>query len=571
MTGNSRRVIGVSLLCFLVAILVYLIYSILTFQPKLVLSVFLWRWVWNQSLIYFIETLIPLQATTLLVYYSLFDPMEHMNRSGDAYEPFYRLVNSVLVTLLVFTLLFTALAEGVRPWLYSRQNNMLDQTKLAGLFYANYQSAQHETKYENAEYYLNLYLKINPGDQRAQRELDQAKLDAAKARSQVSRAGGGPSAPEQPQYVNRSAEGLVKIAQSYLQRTDYASAHYYATLALSVAPRSAEASRISRQSLRDLSRITTSPSEREQKYYYQLKSQGRSDLDNGNALRAFYLFQSLKKSHPKDPDVVTYLNRATDQLANYAFFKDEIDTAAPYPGTQNVLFVNQRGQNGTVLVLFRKMITLMSGTYVEGVEAAEFSPSGTLVYHITAPYGKLMGDKLSMYCVARDKAVSYLPTVVAGDFPDMEHYELPVSADVRTLRAIGSFSDSPTQDGMPRLWSLAASLPRYGYLTAPLRIEFLRRVMIPFGFLVFSIFSIGMGWSLRIKRKRPSFIVFILLPLLPYAIYLFETFYLFSGKVLFAFIMTVAGFWPALISLLVVQFVLVILSLSYLAGRSTEH
>lgn len=570
MGGNSRRVIGVSLLCFLAAVLVFLVYSIVTFQPKLVLSVFMWRWVWNQSLVFFIETLVPLQATALLLYYSLLNPMERLKRSSDAYEPFYRLVNGVLVTLLVFTLLFTALAEGVRPWLYGRQNNMLDQTKLARLFYFNYESAKHESKFEDAEYYLQLYLKINPRDQQAQRQLDEAKLDAAKALSKASETG-SPAPPQKTEYLNQSAQGLVKIAQSYLLNTDYSSARYYATLALDVAPRNAEAGRISRESLRALSRITTSPAEREQKDYFQLKSQGRSDLESGHALRAFYLFQNLNKSHPKDPDVVTYLKRATDQLTQFAFFKDEIDKAAPYPGTRNILFVNQRGPNGTVFVLFRKIVTLTTGTYVEGVEAAAFSPTGLLVYHLTAPYAKLLPGKLSMYCVERDKAVSYLPTVLSGDFPDSEHWELPVSAKAGVLEDIGSFSDTPTQDGMPRLWSLTGSLSEYGYLTAPLRVEFLRRVMIPFAFLIFSIFAIGIGWSMRAGRRRPSFILFILLPLVPYVIYLFETFYLFSGKVVFAFIMTVAGFWPALISLLVVQFALVILSLSYLAGRSTEQ
>jgi len=214
---------------------------------------------------------------------------------------------------------------------------------------------------------------------------------------------------------------------------------------------------------------------------------------------------------------------------------------------------------------------LISGTYFEGIEAAEYSPSGAMIYHLTAPYGKLMGNKLSMYCIDRNRAISYLPTVLSGDFPDSNHFQLPLSIGAGTMQQIGSLSSSPSRKGLPRLWTLANDVPQYGYSADPLRIEFLRRVMIPFGFLIFSIFAIGIGWSFRVRAKKPSALVFLLVPLIPYVIYLFETFYLFSGKLLFAFVMTIAGFWPSLISLVVVQFVLVIIALIYLAGQSTER
>ena len=571
MGSNSRRVIGISLLMFLAATLVFLIYSISTFQTKLVLPSFLWRWVWNQTLIFLIESLIPLQSTALILYYSFFSPLDRERRGQDIYEPFYRLVNSVLVTLLVFTLLFTVLAEGVRPLLYSRQSHMLDQTKLARLYYSDYQQSQRASEFERAEQYLNLYLKINPSDGAAQRLLDQAKLQAASQRSRLASGAPHPAPTTPANYRDQSASSLVRIAESYLHKADYASAHYYANLALSVAPGNREAKSISAQSLSDLSKMTPTPAEREQKYYFTLKAKGRSDLESGNPLEAYYLFQSLSNSHPKDPDVVTYLKRATDQLTSFAFFKDEIDKASTYPGIQNVLFVNKRNSRATEIVLFHKMVTLISGTYVEGVEAAEFTPAGDLVYHLIAPYGKLMGNNLSMYCVARDEAVSYLPTVLSGSFSDTRHYQLPLGLGAGSLQEIASLNSSPSSSGLPRLWSLAHSVAAYGYSTTSLQVEFLRRVMIPFGFLIFSIFAIGIGWSFRVRNKRPSGFVFILIPLIPYVVYLFETFYLFSGKLLFAFVMTVAGFWPALVSLIVVQFVLVIISLIYLAGHSTEQ
>lgn len=569
MEGNTRRVVGASLLCFLAALLVFLVYSIATFAPKLVLSAFLWQWVWSRTLVLFIEALIPLQCTAIMLYYSLVGPFARRRPAVDSYEPFYRLVNGVLVVLLVFTLFFAALSEGVRPWLYSRESTMLNLTKLAEMFYSDYQTAQHSSQYENAEYYLNLYLKIDPTDRIAQRQLDQAKLDAAKAGIKP-RMGVPAPPPHVGPYYNESARGLVAIARSYERKGDYSSARYYATLALGVSPGNAEAQQLSNESLHALARITPTAAEREQKYYFDLKAKGRNDLANGKVLDAYYLFQDLSIGHPKDPDVVTYLARATGELTQFAFFKDQVDKAAPYPGTKNVLFVNNSSNGDTEILLLKKMVTLQSGTYIDGVEAARFSVSGKVLYHLTAPYGKVIGSSLSMYCVARDKPVSYLPTIVSGSFPNTRHYEIPLSADVAALYQIGSFRELPSQAGMPRLWELTSTLPQFGYANDSLHIEFLRRIMIPFGFLIFSIFSIGFGWSLRVGRKRPRAVVFLFVPLIPYVIYLFETFYLFSGKVLFTFVMTVAGFWPSVIGLIAVQFVLVILALVYLAGRSTE-
>lgn len=571
MGSNSRRVIGVSLLIFLAAIVVYLIYSISTFEPKLVLSSFLWRWVWNQSIIFFVETLIPLQCTALLLFYSFFSPSEHGRVGKDIYEPFYRLVNSVLVTLLISTLLFTVLTEGVRPWLFNRKSEMLDQTKLARLYYADYEDAQSNGRFENAEQYLNLYLKINPNDRAAQVKLDEAKLQAAKQIGSTPSSTGATPVNTPLQYLNQSAAGLAGIARSYLRKGDFSSAHYYASLALDIAPANRDAKTISAQSLVSLSRMAPTPAEREQKYYFTLKSKGRSDLENGNPIEAYYLFQSLSTSHPKDPDVVTYLKRATEEVTGFAFFKDEVDKAASYPGEKNILFVNRKDGKGTEVVLLHKMVPLISGTFFEGIEVAEYSPGGELIYHLTAPYGKLMGGNLSMYCIDRNRAISYLPTVLGGEFPDASHFQLPLSIGSGTMDEIASFSGTPSENGLPRLWTLANDVPQYGYSPVTLQIEFLRRIMIPFGFLIFSIFAIGIGWSFRVREKRPSIFVFLLVPLIPYVIYLVETFYLFSGKLLFAFVMTIAGFWPSLISLVVVQFVLVIVALVYLAGQSTER
>ncbi|HUZ18568.1 MAG TPA: hypothetical protein VMV68_09275 [Spirochaetia bacterium] len=572
MGSTSRRVNGVSFLCYLGAYFAIVVYSIITFEPKNVLSSLLWSWVWTNSAVILIQAIVPIQATALLIVYS-FTRLEHSRKAGaPVYEPFYRLVNSVLVTLLVYTLIFTAVTEGLLPVVQGAREALIERTLLAHAYYADYETALREKRYADAQSNLQRYLDVNPSNASAHALYD--KLSLANIQRNLATAAAessGLPAAEQARVENESTSSLIALAQAFMTKGDYASANYYASVALTISPASAAARQILSRSQADLSRVTPSAAEQAQKAYFAKKSLGRQDLENGNPIRAYYLFKSLEKKHADDPDVTTYLSKSLASLSAFAFFRQEIDRVDAYPGTRDVLFVERERGGAKDVVYFHKMVTVGDTTYVNGIEAIQLSPSGSVTYQVHAPYGKMIGNNLSMYCIEKDKELSYLPQVISGTFPDTQHYQLPVTTGIGTLQQLGGRAVEVSTSSLPRLFSLVGLLPSIGYLEQPIQVDMLRRVLVPFSFLILSIFSIGAGWSLRVRSGHPSPFAYLIVPFFPFVVSFLYSLYLYGSKIFYGFLLTLIRFWPTLIVLAGVQFVLLILSLVYLAGQSTEE
>lgn len=570
MKATSRRVFGLSLLAYCISFLAFVVYSIITFAPKHVLPSFLWTWVWDNSLVLFIQSLVPVQCTALLLAYSLSRPLRTRNPGPPSYEPFYRLVDSVLVTLLVLALLFAAMNDGALPPAQASLQDMAARTTLAQTYYSDYQKAVRAKQPAAGERYLRLYLDINPSDPYAQKEYASLRLTNLQANLPASEPGAGLSPSEQRRVENENAASLVKLAQSYLGSGNYASAQYYASLVLQLDSGNAPARRIVAESTAAMSRVTPSAVEREQAAFFALKSQGMTELEQGHPIQAYYLFQSLHKSHPNDPDVTTYLSRATEELRQFAFFRSEIDSVAPYPGTRDVLFVDPIPEGGRDIISLGKLVVAGGATYAEDIEVMRLAPTGGVSFELAAPYGKMIGNNLSLYCIGKERDIPYLPRIVTGSYPATGRYQFHITPNITVLQQLGGGKINFAGASLPRLLELAKWAPQIGYNAAPIEIEIMRRVMVPFSFLILSILAIGVGWSLRVKRRSRFTFAYVFVPFLPFVIYRLYSLYLFSGKLLFGFLLTLLAFWPTMVVLAAVQLVLLMLALVYLAGQSVD-
>ncbi len=567
MDNLPRRVLWLIVLFDLGAFAFSFVLALIGFQSKEVLPAYYWRWIWNRAAMDFIQEMSPVQCTAILVGDSIL-PSAGRSRSSPrgGLAPFYRLVSSSLVTFLLLTLVFTGLSEGVDPLLNANRDAILYQSQLARRFYANYESAYAKGELQSAKYYLDFYRRLAPADQAARDKSDQLIIQIERQRpnsAPVVRPSEGP-------LQNASVAELVRLAREYLKRQDFASARYYATLATDVVPADREAALVASEALAGLSRITPNPADRQRSYYFSLKAKGREALEEGDPKTAYYLFKSLAAEHPNDPDVVTYLKRTVEQLAEFSFFRDEIDRTVPYPGVRNVVYLNRSGPGGREILSIRKMVVVPEGTYFEGIEALGFSTDGSVLYHLVAPYGKLMGSKINMDCIGRERAVSYLPTLVSGALPGGGKDELPLGTTVRGLALFSTERSDLAHVALPQLWHAGDLLQQFGYLKAPVQIELLRRILFPFGMLILSIAAIGVGWSLRAPVGRPRVLAYLLVPLFPFVISLITELYFFVSKLLFGFALLSFGQDIALLILLAVQFVLLFLALVYVAGQSGE-
>jgi hypothetical protein len=97
------------------------------------------------------------------------------------------------------------------------------------------------------------------------------------------------------------------------------------------------------------------------------------------------------------------------------------------------------------------------------------------------------------------------------------------------------------------------------------------RLVMPFAFLILSIFCTAMGWSLRMRSGgRLTVAGIILMPLLPVVLALMSLLYLHAHRVIVGFTVIGFGLAVAFIVMAALQLVLLVVSLVLLAGQSSR-
>ncbi len=564
MDSLPRRVLLLILLFHVLAYGALFAYDAASFSPKEIDPAFRWEWTAEKALVQLIGAIIPIQCTGVLVGYSL--PARRARRRdsisrGTELAPFYRVITSSLRTFLVLALLFTALSEGARPRVNARLDELAAQSSLARELTLDYRTANSAGRLSDAKRYLDLYREIVPSDQKARDESNELTVEIA--RSAPSRTSPAPSGPERS-FESQSASELLSRARGLLAQGDAASADWYAELSQAIEP-SAAARSLAAEAMARLSSLAPSAEERDRRLYYERKSLGRSLLEDGDAIEAYYLFLGLKAAHPGDNDVAVYLRKSTSQLLRYAFFRDEIDRLLPFPGVRDVVFAGRGPEGSRDIDYFGKIVRSRQGVYFADIETIRISAQGQVLYHLEAPFGKLQGRFIDMRCIARDEDVTYGPTLIEGALPPDDAYRIPLDGDIGTIERLGVRQADFSEEGLVALWRLAGTVENYGYLKQPLQVEILGRLLGPFAFLILSIFSIGVGWSLR---GRPRVLAYLFVPAFPFVLSLAVELYEFATRQFFGFLLTSIDFQSTLVVFAAAQFALLFIALFYVAGKS---
>ncbi|MBT3275866.1 MAG: hypothetical protein HN368_22145, partial [Spirochaetales bacterium] len=117
-------------------------------------------------------------------------------------------------------------------------------------------------------------------------------------------------------------------------------------------------------------------------------------------------------------------------------------------------------------------------------------------------------------------------------------------------------------------WDTAAS---YGYPSDTIRIETISRLVRPFGFLILSLASIGIGWLLRPESGVPSVFGILFIPAFPFAAYFTVLIYEYLHRVIIGSTLIAWGFIPALIIFLAIEFILIVISIFSITGQSLQN
>ncbi|MDR2842663.1 MAG: hypothetical protein LBV52_05625 [Spirochaetaceae bacterium] len=321
------------------------------------------------------------------------------------------------------------------------------------------------------------------------------------------------------------AREALNFAQKAYDEGKYYDAHWLANLAKRLAKdgqiEQTQAERLSSVAWNAISHLEPAQEELDRFSIYQQKRNGYEAMNSEDWTRAYYIFMSLSKEAPDDPDIQKFLLMSAEGINRSAFFFDEMES---HTGEQlvNAVFSIPTAENrGRIVLRFAALTSTADFCYGKGLELAAFDELHKPLFRVEAQYVKILpvslgsSAKTEIYLRAIDRydeSKHWDPVWSENKNPDYQILlDIPFDDFLLASVAGGNYSDFYLKD----LWNSANSLDRFGYVPQVFQGEILRSVMEPMLFLPLTMFTIIIGWTLRTrKRARYSFYpMFLILPL----------------------------------------------------------
>ncbi|MBU8913881.1 MAG: hypothetical protein KOO61_07650 [Spirochaetales bacterium] len=575
MNDSWRKLLIFSLVCYALAFGLILLSSIFAFSLENTLEEFQWGWIMAQTWSEFLVLAPVTQAWAVLITFSLVIPIQSKGLTGTSFERF----GSSIITLLMFTLAFSVVYGIAHPRAANNRATLEFSSDIARSLWGSAQDAIEAQDYERALIDLDQYVGVVGESDEAQElmrnvrrqvQLEAARRsegEAAEARTAVSPVRDGVA----------GAQELMDRAQAAHVAEDFSTAHYLATLALSLDKNNDEAARLAASALQRLAEAAPDKEEVAQAAFFGSMQEAKESLDRGDVIHAYDALRELQEQYPTDGDVARYLAIATEQLADLTFFMDDVQHALELPGTTAFAFINASDESTREIVFIGKLVRVPSGLYAQHIEVIRFTLDGRLEYQLSSDYGKFVDSKpvdsesANNYFVLTvldpDNPVAILrPTVHHGMEDPATENRLRISPSADELWLLAVVSADPAGASITDLVRTAGSLQEYGLVTEPIEAELLFRLSLPFTFLILSILVLGFSWRYRSRYlARPPLGTFIVVPLAP--VVLLPAYLLLQAahRILFSALLLWAGFTLAIVLLVAVEGILLAVALMYLA------
>jgi hypothetical protein len=569
-------------LFLLASLIVLLVYSVLTtmIANKIIRSLQI-RVGLFQGLRLFIEHLISIQATALLLAYSLFfNPQIYtVARTGSgAKRSFHGIVSRTLVLIIVLSSLYTFIYTTSLPLIRRRIQALEYLSHSAQKFLKDAITAEENKQVDEAHFFYNLYLSIDPDNRAVLRQRAKITEEIALSARDAKQA---PTGTDQLAFETQrgsSPEELLEKAGEYMKTEDYISAHYYASLVLALNPRNQDAENIRFRAWEELIGYLPTKSDTDATKLFEAKLEGLATLEEGKTIEAYYQFKKLSDVYPRDVDVIEFLNESRRRMSEISFFEDEVRPTLALPGVTGITFLNVEShertgqrQNRTQVVHFNRTVNTPNGLFFHGIEILDFSRDGELLLHLTAPFGKLAEDHINMRCLHRsDPKITFYPEYIVGG-PGEKGHMVALNQEIQHLPYYDPDRASISRMSISELWRIRNSYERAGYDRQDIEMEFIMRILNPFLFLIVSLLAVCMGWAYRARYLgRPPLLTYLLIPTLPFLVSHVIELLVHGHRILLGFILVSLSFTVAIVVLIALQAVFLVISLLVLAGQIAD-
>ncbi|MCD6397660.1 MAG: hypothetical protein J7L71_08975 [Spirochaetaceae bacterium] len=529
-----------------------------------ILSNFKISWIINNSFKLFISYLIPVHITALIIAFSLLFPWK-LGAPGMQ-TAFVDVIGKSIFLFLILTLIYTGLTEGLLPVILQKQSEQNYLTEIA-VDYFDKAKIEIDKPDQNKDFsgivkMLNAFLQIDPGSPVVLDTIKWAKSRLDVKTEQAENKSEEPSTKKTP-----GAADLIIKAGKYFNNEDYFSALYYADMAYKLDNSRRDAQRIAAESQEAIRSQEPKQSERDAKNTFQMKREGFNFLESGDPISAYYTFKKLSETETTDQDIQEFLNQSLKAISNKAFFTDEAEKFLTAPGINNITFLNDK----ETLIHISKMILINEKeAYFFNIEVVKFDSSNSIVKHFLSDYGKYTAASKSiiMYAIDRDDpAVNHKPVYLKGEDSSPDNIILKINPNLFSLQFLGQPLNVTKSMNVFTLFKYAPIFEKFGYLSDPVNILILERILKPFTFLLVSFFSVSLGWFLRIRKFSFPWFAIILIPIITLLIYNLLSVYEYAMSLFLGFVLLQTGFYQSLVFLLISQALLLFISMVSIASQ----
>ncbi|MFW5694050.1 MAG: hypothetical protein ACOCYB_02700 [Alkalispirochaeta sp.] len=442
-------------------------------------------------------------------------------------------VRSILVIIVGVGIVNGVWFAAIGPTVEFRLDQIQDQNWVATTSRRQAEDLESLERFEEALAALRLYRAVVGSSQELDNEIEKLAVRAGQQRRRAREAadrGGETTFARAFEVEGLSVPELLERAEQALDAGNFYTAHYYAGVA-------ADQSRFRREDARELQAQALNAiedgirrrEERADRSFFQDKLQAyqlmqRGETDPRALVEAYYRFQELRRRAPDDPDVRRYAEEVQERLREISFFVDEAVEALAFPARRNVVFRNDRSGAFTELISAGRIIDAPHGTYLYDVEVVRLGENEA---HLSAPYGKRIGDMLVLRALARNRdtgdggVAEYVvaPRYLEGESDGHQLGEvIPLQPDVDQLLLVAGGVETLDTLSLVGLMRAPAAYDATGHAVAPVHAELIYRIVRIVGFFVAAFYSISIGWRFRsLYIGRPPLLVLLLVPLLPFA------------------------------------------------------
>jgi hypothetical protein len=335
--------------------------------------------------------------------------------------------------------------------------------------------------------------------------------------------------PGQREPVN--ATEALTMADTALQEERYYDAHWLATLAGRLARQgsfeAAGAAHLASQAWNAIASLEPGAREIRSHNLYRIKRQAYEAMIAEDWIRAYYTFNDLYRQIPGDPDVANFLKLCEKGVAGTAFFIDEMELSLGEIFTGAVFSLpvksSREGGTGRMVLKINSLSMFPDYSYGIGIEILAFGGRGQLLYHIEAPYAKLVpmtlgsGPVMVLMMQALDRGdpeVRWEPVWSGPERSPIGDTQLMLDLVYEDFLLLAKMEGGMDKLLIGDLFAAGNRLGDYGYVPQVFQAEIIYRVSDSAFFLPMSILAIIIGWRYR-AIKRPRYMSFLMLAVLP--------------------------------------------------------